>query len=145
MTLLDTDHLSVLRYADHPRAAALRNRLRAAPDRPVAVTVISLEEQVRGWLNLIARAKTVYAQLDGYERLARVLEFFREWGIVAFDRRAADEFIRLRKQFRRLTASDLKIAAIAPVNNALLLSANLRDFRKVPGLRVEDWLREDRS
>ncbi|HLN27842.1 MAG TPA: hypothetical protein VK395_08865 [Gemmataceae bacterium] len=35
---------------------------------------------------------------------------------------------------------DLKIAAVALVNNALLLSANLRDFRRVPGLRTENWL-----
>jgi tRNA(fMet)-specific endonuclease VapC len=35
---------------------------------------------------------------------------------------------------------DLKIAAIALVNQALLLSANLRDFEKVPQLRVENWL-----
>lgn len=35
---------------------------------------------------------------------------------------------------------DLKIAAVALVNQALLLSANRRDFELVPGLRVEDWL-----
>ena len=34
----------------------------------------------------------------------------------------------------------LKIAATALVNNALLLSANQRDFERVPGLRVENWL-----
>ena len=37
---------------------------------------------------------------------------------------------------------DLKIACIALVHNALLLSANLRDFQQVPGLRVENWLTE---
>jgi tRNA(fMet)-specific endonuclease VapC len=36
---------------------------------------------------------------------------------------------------------DLKIAAVALTNDALLLSANLREFGRVPGLRVEDWLR----
>jgi tRNA(fMet)-specific endonuclease VapC len=36
---------------------------------------------------------------------------------------------------------DLKIAAIALANDALVLSANLREFGRVPGLRVEDWLR----
>jgi predicted nucleic acid-binding protein len=36
----------------------------------------------------------------------------------------------------------LKIAAIAMAESALLLSANLRDFQKVPGLRVENWLRK---
>jgi tRNA(fMet)-specific endonuclease VapC len=35
---------------------------------------------------------------------------------------------------------DLKIAATALVHNALLLSANRRDFESVPGLRVENWL-----
>jgi predicted nucleic acid-binding protein len=35
---------------------------------------------------------------------------------------------------------DLKIASIALVHKALLPSANLSDFRKVPGLRVENWL-----
>jgi len=34
---------------------------------------------------------------------------------------------------------DLKIAAIAIANDATLLSRNLRDFGKVPDLRVEDW------
>jgi predicted nucleic acid-binding protein len=34
------------------------------------------------------------------------------------------------------------LAAIALVQGALLLSANLRDFRQVPGLNVESWLDE---
>jgi tRNA(fMet)-specific endonuclease VapC len=34
---------------------------------------------------------------------------------------------------------DLKIAAIALANDATLLSRNLSDFARVPGLRVEDW------
>jgi len=43
--------------------------------------------------------------------------------------------------FARLAfASDLKIAAIAGSCNALLLSANARDFEKVSQLRVENWL-----
>jgi tRNA(fMet)-specific endonuclease VapC len=34
---------------------------------------------------------------------------------------------------------DLKIAAIALSQNGLLLTANLKDFQKVPNLQVEDW------
>ena len=40
----------------------------------------------------------------------------------------------------RLGTMDLKIAAIALVNDALLLTANRRDFERVPALRVENWL-----
>lgn len=35
---------------------------------------------------------------------------------------------------------DLKIAAICIAHDAMLLSRNLVDFEKVPGLRVENWL-----
>lgn len=35
---------------------------------------------------------------------------------------------------------DLKIASIALSQDALVLSANLRDFEQVPNLQVEDWL-----
>jgi tRNA(fMet)-specific endonuclease VapC len=47
----------------------------------------------------------------------------------------------LRNARVRIDTMDLKIASTALVRQALLLSANLRDFRKVPGLRVESWLR----
>jgi tRNA(fMet)-specific endonuclease VapC len=140
MILLDTDHLTVLRYVEHPRCAALWDRLRSAEDQRVAVTVISLEEQVRGWLAEISRWRDVHRQIAGYERLARLVPFFSGWEIVAFDARAADQFNALRKRLRRIGTQDLKIAAIALVNDVLLLSANLRDFQQVPGLRVENWL-----
>jgi hypothetical protein len=37
---------------------------------------------------------------------------------------------------------DLNVAALALVNDTLLLSANLRDFARIPKLRVADWLYE---
>lgn len=57
-----------------------------------------------------------------------------------FDEAVAHQFDHLRGQRLRPGAMDLKIAAPALVHNALLLSANRRDFERVPGLRVENWL-----
>lgn len=62
--------------------------------------------------------------------------------IVPFDEAAAEEFDRLRKQRIRIGTQDLKIASIALAQKALLLSANLRDYRRVPGIRVENWMEE---
>ena len=39
----------------------------------------------------------------------------------------------------RIGTMDLRIAAITIAQDGLLLSKNLTDFRKVPGLRVEEW------
>jgi tRNA(fMet)-specific endonuclease VapC len=53
---------------------------------------------------------------------------------------AADRFEQLRRSGVRIGSMDLKIASIALIHNALLVSANLQDFQQVPNLRVENWL-----
>ena len=45
MILLDTDHLSLLKYPDSPRYAALTAHMEAAPDQNIGTTIISIEEQ----------------------------------------------------------------------------------------------------
>ena len=140
MIVLDTDHLSAIQYRDNPKAFALHTQLEAVPPHEVATTVISLEEQMRGWLRLIARYHDVNRQVQYYDRLIRMVDFFAEWRILPFDGRAADEFRRLRQQGVRIGTMDLKIAAIALANHARLLSGNLRDYQHVPGLDVADWL-----
>ncbi len=140
MILLDTDHLTVLWHVEDPRFAALTSRIQAVTDQEVAATVISLEEQMRGWLAAVHRLRDFQQQVPVYERLARLVAFFHQRPIVPFEARAADACDRLRRQRIRIGTQDLKIASIALVNDALLLTANLRDFNRVPGLRVENWL-----
>jgi tRNA(fMet)-specific endonuclease VapC len=82
-----------------------------------------------------------HRQVIPYRRRARVFTFLREWPILEWSDVAAEEFSRLRALRMRIGSQDLKIACTALANDALLLSANLRDFEQVPGLRVEDWLR----
>jgi len=140
MILLDTDHLSVLKYDEHPRCRALRERMSAAPDPIFATTIISAEEQMRGWLAKIHGAKDAEKQVAWYDQLAWLIEFLADWQIIAFDRQAAAEFKRLQRLRLRIGTFDLKIAAIARVHDALLLSDNQRDFSRVPGLRIESWI-----
>ncbi len=140
MMVLDTDHLSVLQHRDSPRADALRERISSVPRDDLATTAISLEEQTRGWLAKIAAHKDVRNQIPYYSRLVELCEFYSRWNVQPFDERAADEFHRLRHSGVGIGTMDLKIAAICLVEGATLLSANLKDFQQVPGLRVEDWL-----
>jgi len=48
--LLDTNHLTVLRFQGSPRGASLAARLAASADQPVGTTVVNVEEAMRGWL-----------------------------------------------------------------------------------------------
>jgi tRNA(fMet)-specific endonuclease VapC len=137
--LLDTDVLSIIQQKRGVEYTRLVARLNAIADQPVCVSVISLEEQTRGWLAYVARARTPEQQVQAYGRLQALWEDFQTRPMLGFDQRAAEEFRNLRKRLPRQGAMDLKIAAIAVVHNALLVSKNLKDYEKVPGLRVEDW------
>jgi tRNA(fMet)-specific endonuclease VapC len=140
MTLLDTDHVSILELPEADKYARLRARMEAVGNAAFSIPVITVEEQMRGWLGRIRRAKSVRDEVKYYVRLAEMIGFFGAWLIAPFDDRAVDRFKDLRGQKVRIGTMDLKIAAIALANDALLLTANRRDFSKVPGLRVENWL-----
>lgn len=143
MILLDTDHATYLKYPESDRGRRLIDRLSGVPPTEViGAAIITVEERMRGWLAVIARERTAMRQVAGYRELARWFEFYQEFEIVLFDEKAAQQFDHLREQRLRLGTMDLKIAATALVNDALLLSANRRDFERVPGLRVENWLDE---
>jgi tRNA(fMet)-specific endonuclease VapC len=139
--LLDTDHVTILKYPGSERCVRLVQRLEAVPaGEVIGVSVVTVEEQMRGWLAALAKERTARRQVAAYRELASLFDFFAELNIVPFDELAADQFDNLRAAKLRLGTMDLKIAATALVCGALLLSANRRDFERVPGLRVENWL-----
>jgi tRNA(fMet)-specific endonuclease VapC len=144
MIVLDTDHISLLQHPDSPEAEGLARRLSASADRDVVTSVVTLEEQMRSWLAAIARHKDLERQAEYYERLVGFTRFFEKWRILAFDDAAIVHFRRQRKAKVRIATTDLKIAAITLAKNATLLSRNLKDFREVQGLRVEDWSGPDK-
>jgi tRNA(fMet)-specific endonuclease VapC len=141
MILIDTDHATFLKYPESERGRRFIERLEGLPkSEVVGVAIVTVEERMRGWLAVIAKEKSALRQVAGYRELVRLFEFYQEFEIIPFDEAAARQFDDLRSQRLRLGTMDLKIAATALVSNALLLSANRRDFERVPGLRVENWL-----
>lgn len=138
MLVLDTDHLSILDL-DTIEAFNLGHRLSLIlPQEPV-VTIITYEEQMRGWLAYIAQAKTQTQQITVYQKLRKLVDRFSRMALLDYDAEAARYFEQLTKARIRIGTMDLRIAAICLANNATLLTRNLRDFGQVPGLKVEDW------
>jgi tRNA(fMet)-specific endonuclease VapC len=138
--VLDTDTLSIIQRRIEPFYTTLAARLDALPAASVWTTVISFEEQLRGWLEYVKRAKPTQLP-EGYRRLWKVNDDFNTRPVLPFDDAAAEVYIRLLRASTRVGSMDLRIAAIALARNDLLISTNLRDFRRIPGVRVEDWTR----
>ena len=123
MYILDTDHVSLLQREIGKDAGQLRARL---TNTERISTIITYEEQMRGWLTWIAQAKSLIQQIERYEMLKRMVTSYATITLLDFDRPAANEFERLQKQRIRIGTMDLKIAAIALANDATLLSRNVQ-------------------
>jgi tRNA(fMet)-specific endonuclease VapC len=139
MVVLDTDHMSLLEWADVRDSTPLRTRLAALPPAEVATTIISYEEPMRGWMAYIARTRSITQQVEAYRRLRPQLENYCRSPVFPFDEQAAVMLQRLRRARIRIGMMDLKIAVIALSHDATLLSRNFANFRQIPALRVEDW------
>ena len=141
MLILDTDVLTIIQRRRGIEYTRLARRLNQVDD-DVAVTIVSFEEQMRGWLTYISRAKNETHEIEGYARLKALLEDFQTRPVLDYDAKATVAFRELVSQRVRIGTMDLKIAAIALSHDALLITRNVRDFVKVPGLSVEDWTLE---
>jgi tRNA(fMet)-specific endonuclease VapC len=137
---LDTDLLSLIQVGRGAAFQRLQRRLQeVAHLEAIAVTIISFEEQTRGWLAQIARARNAKKEIAAYSRLRNLLVDYSVHLVVDYDEAAAIQFDNLRSAKVRIGTMDLKIAAIVLSQKAKLLSGNLQDFTKVPGLSVENW------
>ncbi|MGO8678875.1 MAG: type II toxin-antitoxin system VapC family toxin [Limisphaerales bacterium] len=138
MLVLDTDHVSALGL---PSQVGLRLLERiAASGGEAATTVVTVEEQLRGWLAEIHRLPDPHRQVVAYERLQQRIDFFASWTVLPWNGDAAGRFVRLRHEGVRIGSMDLKIACIALAHAGTLLTRNTADFSKVPGLQCENWL-----
>lgn len=137
MYVFDTDHLSLLqRQGNSAQPLIHRLQLNASP---IAVTVITYEEQTRGWMKYFSQAKNLEQQVIAYQRLQQHAINYCSITLLAFDIRSAEQFRQLRQQYSRLDTMDLKIAAIVLTHDATLLTRNHKDFSQIQGLKIDDW------
>ncbi len=140
MIILDTNAISILERRG-VESGRLLVRLANVPSSDIYVTVISYEEQIRGWTAAIAATRNASTQVVQYARLLAQLENYCNLSILPFDSDSANRYNDLRREHRRISSPDLKIAAITLVNDATLVTLNERDFRNIVGLKLEDWTR----
>ncbi len=135
MYILDTDHISLYQQG-HP---TLGQRLDHLSPNQVATSVITYDEQVSGRLAMVRKARNPQERINAYYWLQRTLYFYCRMPVLPFDEVAAAIFQQLTTAKLRMGTQDLFIASIALANEMILLTRNMHDFQKVPGLTLEDW------
>ncbi len=129
--MLDTN---ICIYLIRQRPDALLERFRRFPVGDVGLSVITLAELQYG-VSKSTRPKQNQAALE---------QFLSPLEVAAFDRPATMAYGKVRagleKRGRPIGAMDLLIAAHALSLGVRLVTNNEREFRQIPGLRVENWV-----
>lgn len=138
MYILDTDILSRL-HAGDPRLQKHQDRFDPVE---VVTSIITRIEILRGRFEYVMKAEDAEHLRRALAWLRRIEELLTQIAIIPADDAAVEEFDRLRqnKKLKNIGRADLLIAAIALANQATLVTRNLKDFRQVSGLRLENWL-----
>jgi tRNA(fMet)-specific endonuclease VapC len=111
--ILDTDILSLLQE-NHPAVVA---RVASCPPEEMAITIISVEEQLSGWYRRLRQAKKPSDLARVYERLMVAVRSLARLSILSFTENAIQRSKNLKVLYRNIR--------------------NIRDFQQI--LPVEDW------
>jgi tRNA(fMet)-specific endonuclease VapC len=133
--VLDSDILDLYQTGH----AIVRARLHSHPMGELATTVITVEEHLSGWYTLLRRVKDAERLARAYQRLADSVVFLARFRILSFTEMAIDRYEELKRLKLGTRKMDLRIAAITLVHGGTLVTRNVRDFRDIPSLVIQDW------
>ena len=134
MYLLDTDVLSnLLRRSP---STILISKLASVPSEEQFTSSITLGELFYGAHRFRERTADLLRRLEG--------TLLPNLPVLPFDADAARSYGQVRADLERrgtpIGDADLRIASIALTRNLTVVTGNVRHFRQVPDLIVENWL-----
>ncbi len=107
-----------------------------------AVSIITVEEIMRGRLNIIRQAEAGKSRVSidrAYTLFQETFSDFQHVQVLAYTSRAESLYQQWRNRRIKVSTHDLRIAAICVDHRATLISRNRKDFERVPDLKVEFW------
>jgi tRNA(fMet)-specific endonuclease VapC len=129
--ILDTDTCAfILRRSSD----ALLEKIQEVPIRQQAISAITLAELLYG-VQVSTKKKANQAAVDALTRHLAVIEFSRDAAAHYAEVRA-----ELKKKGTMIGSNDLLIASHARSLGAVVVTNNTKDFARVKGLRIENWM-----
>jgi predicted nucleic acid-binding protein len=138
MILLDTDTMTHFSHGN----PNVKRRIEAAGDEELAVALITRNEMLRGRADNLLKAADEEELRKAMERFRQTEAILSDFLVVDIDDNAVRHFGKLRKQknLKKMGRADMLIACIALAQDALLVTRNIKDYKGVAGLRLENWV-----
>lgn len=87
----------------------------------------------------------VYKSTKQKENKSALLSFLQPFEVIDFKEQSAEIYGLLRAKLETdgnlIGSMDLLIASIALANNLVLLTNNEKEFKRVPKLKIENWIK----
>ncbi len=129
--MLDTDTCAFIMRGPSEN---LRQKLLAAPMDKQSISVVTLAELLYG-VRLSSKPRQNREALSAFVKYVSVFDWTED---------AAEDYaeirVHLQKKGQMIGANDLMIAAHARSMGAVLVTNNEREFRRVPRLKVANWV-----
>ena len=137
MIILGTDVLSQLQR-NNPRVI---ERIETSNDS-LFITLITKLEMLRGRIDYILKASSVQDILYAQELFVQTEVFLSRLPVLSISDASLSTFVKLQGMpgHRKVGRADLLIASITIANRATLVTRNTKDFNKITGLKVENWM-----
>jgi tRNA(fMet)-specific endonuclease VapC len=133
--VLDTDILTLFQR-NH---ATVRTRVAEHSADDIAVSVVTVEEQLSGWYAQLRQAKGPKKLAWAYARPAANVRFLASVKILDLEEAAIQRYEQLKRLRLKVGKMDLQIAATALQYGGTVVTRTIRDFKAIPGLSIEDW------
>jgi tRNA(fMet)-specific endonuclease VapC len=136
MIVLDTGILTLYSLGN----ARIRQRATLEDDE-IVITVITQIEVLLGRFHFMLKASSGDELQRAQHFLVQSERDLDGHVILPITKAAAAQFDKLRadRKLKKIGRPDLLIACIALAHRAKLVTRNLKDFRQVPGLQIENW------
>ncbi|MFM5999340.1 MAG: type II toxin-antitoxin system VapC family toxin [Dolichospermum sp.] len=134
--ILDTNIVTLFQHKN----TLIIQRIWSIQPSSIFITVVTFQEQLSGRLKQVnSNSQKTEKLISAYRDLRNLRDFYSSVNLLDFNEGACEYFKKLRQQRINIGTQDLRIAAIALVKNAILVTQNYQDFIKVPDLKMEDW------
>jgi tRNA(fMet)-specific endonuclease VapC len=138
MYFLDTDTLT----HSHLGTKNVVDRIKLVGAENIATTIVTAIEILRGRHEYLLKASDGTQLMRAQQLLDESEAILEDSQIFSVDSMAAAEFDKVRqiKKLQKIGRADLLIGCITLANDAVLVTRNVKDFRQVPGLKIENWV-----
>jgi tRNA(fMet)-specific endonuclease VapC len=138
--ILDTNIVSNA-LSRHRNQTNLQKRILQESPENIFISIITIEEILRGALAAIQKQRKTLAVINVYQQFEELSKALQSFQVLPYTIESEHIYQSLPTKVKRIGTQDCRIAATACSKGYTLVTVNVFDFKRIGIAPVEDWTR----